>query len=1048
MKVEKEVIELKMQNKYDEIINIAESLNIDECDSSEMAHIFGKAYEKQKCIDKSVDWFLKSYELDTCDQKLGMLIGVSLAAKKYDFLQSKLEKIERNSNEKGFYFLAGKYQLIYRNNLQIDQEIEALEEFLRYYSEVSYMIRLAILYVNANREKDATKVCKKISRLYMSGDEVDYANGLLESIKARNAKEFIQKNKYVNDNIFKYLSFTNESSEANYYVEYKKKNNITTNINNSHKNRELLPIIENSFSNIIGMKDIKKLLDNYVNIVDISKKRDNVDRILKDNFKIVGNNGSGKTIVAYAVTNILKEKKIIDYREPIIFKFESVIAGNIDQIKKNIILYLQQCEGKCLLIENINEISQSDELFILDLFISLYRDINCSVPLIITGDQSTMNKMENDNKTFKDIFNYPTLYINDYSKEDLLEIAKIIAEKKLLYIDKTAENKLGNKLYKLSKQDNFEYSRDINMIINEAYIRLNSRIVQNSNVNDEDLYVLKAEDFGDDESMDSLESLLEELNSLIGLKGVKEQVNQIINLASINKEKEELGIHSGSNYGSLNLVFVGNAGTGKTTVARIIGKIYKCLGVLPKGHLVECDRSNLVAEYVGHTALKTKEKINEAMGGVLFIDEAYTLAKGGENDFGKEAIDTLVPYMENCRDNLMVIMAGYRDDMKEFMKQNQGIKSRISQIIDFEDYTIEEMVNIFKKYLKNQGLLLEYNLEEKLYNLFEIKSKEKDFGNARGVRNVFEKICTNQSNRLSGIDRSLISKNDYLLIKEEDLGMELEEDAIEKCLKELESLTGLRSVKEKVNSVISTVQVNKKYQEMGIGSQGYGTLHMVFKGNAGTGKTTVARIMGKIYKELGVLSSGHVVECDRSSLVAGYIGQTALKTKEKIEEAIGGILFIDEAYALSKGGENDFGQEAIDTLVADMENNRDNLMVIVAGYSSDMEEFLKKNQGLKSRFPNELIFEDYTADEMYEIFVSMSKSKGLIIPEELNIKVRELLVQKSKERNFGNARGIRNVVEKIVEEKNNRIGKQISQGINLTKEEMMQIKEEDLGKLK
>ena len=203
-------------------------------------------------------------------------------------------------------------------------------------------------------------------------------------------------------------------------------------------------------------------------------------------------------------------------------------------------------------------------------------------------------------------------------------------------------------------------------------------------------------------------------------------------------------------------------------------------------------------------------------------------------------------------------------------------------------------------------------------------------------------------------------------------------------------------------------------------------------------------MLGEIYKALGVLSSGHLVECDRSGLVGQYIGSTAIKVKEKVQEALGGVLFIDEAYALAKGGENDFGKEAIDTLVADIENYRKDLMVIIAGYSEDMDVFLRQNQGLSSRFSNEIMFEDYSEDELLSIFKGNLASRGMRMAEELECYARAMIVKYGKASDFGNARGVRNLVDKLSEQRNVRIAGIMKSGRRPTTEELQTVLEEDL----
>ena len=261
----------------------------------------------------------------------------------------------------------------------------------------------------------------------------------------------------------------------------------------------------------------------------------------------------------------------------------------------------------------------------------------------------------------------------------------------------------------------------------------------------------------------------EELDELIGLEKVKDEVRSLANFVKVQKKRQEEGLKTPKM--SYHLVFTGSPGTGKTTVARIVARIYKDLGILKKGHLVETDRAGLVAEYMGQTAKKTSEVIDSALDGVLFIDEAYSLAPEGNRngDYGAEVISTLLKRMEDDRDRLVVIIAGYPDEMKHLIESNPGLQSRFNRYINFPDYTADELFDIFCLYLKKNQYTLSDEAAQYLRSRLEfiVAHKERNFGNARYVRNVFEKVIQHQANRI--VNQKLTTKKDLTEIEIEDM---------------------------------------------------------------------------------------------------------------------------------------------------------------------------------------------------------------------------------------------------------------------------------------
>ena len=499
-------------------------------------------------------------------------------------------------------------------------------------------------------------------------------------------------------------------------------------------------------------------------------------------------------------------------------------------------------------------------------------------------------------------------------------------------------------------------------------------------------------------------SVYKKLQQMIGLETVKKQIDSVIAADIVEKERKR---RSGKAYttNTMHMIFCGNPGTAKTTVAKLFAGIAKEKNILKSGAFVE--RGGVDLNGIG-CVYKIREAFDAANGGVLFIDEAYAMKSA-------TAITVLLQEMENQRENVIVILAGYNERMKEFMELNEGLKSRIPYWIDFPDYNADELTDIFKMILKERCFDITDDALTEAHYIFDKMQHIDNFGNGRYVRNFVEKTIRRQSVRLltEKGEASDICKEELFLLTKEDLSTSeeaQEERKRDTAQQKLNEMIGLSSVRAVLRKIIANYKLNKICVEKGIPKRN-ASLHMVFTGNPGTCKTTVACLLAEIMKDEHILSTGRFVEVGRADLVGQFVGSTAPLIQKKFKEAQGGILFVDEAYSLCDAQENGFGDEAINTLVQEMENHRDNVIVIFAGYPKPMQQFLKKNSGMRSRIAFYVEFPDYSTDELCEITKLMLAKKQMSITAEAMEKLRSCYEDMRKSGDFGNGRFVRNMLE-------------------------------------
>lgn len=522
-----------------------------------------------------------------------------------------------------------------------------------------------------------------------------------------------------------------------------------------------------------------------------------------------------------------------------------------------------------------------------------------------------------------------------------------------------------------------------------------------------------------------IEEILADLDALIGLENIKEKVREYIDYISFLQLREASGIEEDDEV-VLHSVFTGNPGTGKTTVVKLLGKIFKAMGLLSKGHVHVVEADDLISGFIRQSGKDTKKVIEEARGGILFIDEAYMLFKDASSDFGPEAVAALITEMSDGKGDIAIMVAGYPKEMEGFLKSNPGLKSRFRNYYHFEDYTPDELLQIAEFAADKKGVEISKKAAVELKKVLtdSFRKRDRSFGNARLAHSLIDEAKMNLGIRImKDPDIEEPTKEQLSILKEVDiedvtntikdkkLNIGIDQDLLKEALKELNSLTGLDTIKQEVNELI---KLSKYYKEINRDLLKAFSMHSVFMGNPGTGKTTVARILAKVYKALGLLERGHLIDADASDLEAGYLGQTSIKTKELIKKAMGGVLFIDEAYAITEGRNSDFGKKAIAALIKEMEDHRGEFGVIVAGYTKNMQNFIEANPGLKSRFDQNFHFLDFSVDDLWTIALAMYAERDLIPSPEAEAYLKSYLefLYKNRDQFFGNARSMRKIVEK------------------------------------
>ena len=766
---------------------------------------------------------------------------------------------------------------------------------------------------------------------------------------------------------------------------------------------------------VIGMASVKNKVEEFKKYALYKKYAENIGMTLPNSnmhMLFTGNPGTGKTMIARIIGQILYDIGIIEENKVIEVEGKDLKGRYVGESGPKTAAKIDEAIGGVLFIDEAYAIgSDSFGKEVIATLIKSMEDRKDRFVVIFAGYPKEMQEFIKINAGIASRIGY-RFNFEDYKVEELVKIFNVKMTKAgFSYDDKDAVLENVRKLCKVfSKKRDFGNGRFIDKVIQHTVIGRSSREYTTDTIN-----VITASDIPDESKIQSTDvaehkPYTEQLEKITGMENIKKKVEEFAEYVTFKKKVEEADPKAQIPDSNMHMIFTGNPGTGKTTIARIMVDLLYEVGVIKERKLLEVERKDLVAEYIGQTATKTGAVVERALNGVLFIDEAYSLTpKDSSNDFGFEAIATLIKAMEDNKGDLIVIFAGYRDEMRHFEKANPGIASRIGYRFEFDDYSCEELMAMFKNIVSSSGFAIDDTAMEKVKTVLDHFRRKENFGNGRFVSRLWQNTIIKHSQNYDDQNLMSLTGCDIPTIAE------MNNSNIKKNNKlNLDDIVGLSEVKAQMQEFKIWVKYTMDAREKGLKIPS-SSMHMVFTGNPGTGKTTVARIIAKMLYDMDIIMENKVVECDRSKLVSNHVGETALKTHEVIESAMGGVLFIDEAYMLAEEGtENNWGAEAVNTLMKVMEDRKDDFVVIFAGYRDEMKKFLEINPGIESRIGYVFHFKDYSGDELLQIFEKKLASYEYCLDESAKKKALRAFNYFCEVPNFGNGRFVDKFIRKTL----------------------------------
>lgn len=755
------------------------------------------------------------------------------------------------------------------------------------------------------------------------------------------------------------------------------------------------------------------------------------------NLVLMGKPGVGKTTIARLIGQIF-------YNEGILAKGITIEVGKDDFVSDHVGGTVNKTRSKVedaqdgvLFIDDAYSLyDKSDEhnysKEAIDTLVRMMTDPRYRFCLIMAGYPGIMEKLWEMNEGLKSRFDDENIItIEDY-KPDLLQkiFVKNCENDGYHFIeDKKKEEHLDLELFfknLYNQRNRFEFANA------RTVINLANNVKARCNLRDVNAKCILKDDFGDYQKyfikrdISSIDEIYEQIDSYVGMDHIKKLFREVqadvVYVADCKKRgiiPQEKAEH---------FIFSGNPGTGKTTMGKMMGEFFHVIGALGGSETYFVDASEIIGTHVGESAENINRIMKTAMdkNQLLYIDEAYQIS---DSLYGKEVMGAMMTKMTENVGQFKVVFGMYSEKVEEFLKTNPGMSSRI-KVVEFPDYTPEQLLEIFDRTVKAQGFNINNEAHERVKMILKRKydTRGKDFANAREVINIFNDMRRNIQKRLwseTGISASDASRYEFMLEDIPQNLLNMVEDLVhpktlEEIMEELNQQIGMSELKDIVKKKRIDIEYARKIGNAENLRPGY----YFFLGNPGTGKTTGAELFAKCLHKLGVVKTNKFIKCTAKDLIAGYVGQTDKKTSEVLEKSRNGVLFIDEAYMLagSDHGENSFKNEALTEIVAFMDNpeNRKTCCIIMAGYEKDMSALYSSNEGMRSRI-EPIHFSDYTAEEAFDIFALFCKKGGYKMADGVRENYLHLFEKLKAGKYYANGRTARTVFEKTLENLRHRV---------------------------